>query len=86
MQLKRQLLERIHEFHGGSSSIEHLHVLYELLQFMEQADSETNQRAEAFIREILRSPEDPTPIFVFADWLEEEGDPRADRLRGFYQR
>lgn len=39
----------------------------------------------AFIRTILADPRDPTPRLVYADWLEERGDPqsvsRAEYLR-----
>jgi uncharacterized protein (TIGR02996 family) len=36
---------------------------------------------EAFIRAIVDSPGDETPRLVYADWLEERGDPRAAYLR-----
>jgi uncharacterized protein (TIGR02996 family) len=36
---------------------------------------------EAFLRAILASPEDAAPRLVYADWLEEQGDPRAELLR-----
>ena len=36
---------------------------------------------EAFLSEIQKSPYDDTPRFVYADWLEERGDPRAEYLR-----
>src|SRR5262249_34751659 len=35
----------------------------------------------AFIRAIQSSPNDPTLRLVYADWLEERGDPRGDFLR-----
>jgi uncharacterized protein (TIGR02996 family) len=35
----------------------------------------------AFLREIRDRPNDPTPRLVYADWLEERGDPRAEYLR-----
>jgi uncharacterized protein (TIGR02996 family) len=35
----------------------------------------------AFIRAILASPEDDAPRLIFADWLDERGDPRAEYLR-----
>jgi uncharacterized protein (TIGR02996 family) len=36
---------------------------------------------DAFIAAILESPCDPSPRLVYADWLEERGDPRAEFLR-----
>ncbi len=36
---------------------------------------------EAFLRAILAYPEDDTPRLIYADWLEERGDPRAELLR-----
>jgi uncharacterized protein (TIGR02996 family) len=36
---------------------------------------------EAFLRAILASPEDDVPRLIYADWLEERGDPRAELLR-----
>jgi uncharacterized protein (TIGR02996 family) len=36
---------------------------------------------DALIRAILASPEDATPRLVYADWLEERGDPRGEYLR-----
>jgi uncharacterized protein (TIGR02996 family) len=36
---------------------------------------------EAFLQEILAQPSDLTPRLAFADWLEEQGDPRAELLR-----
>ena len=36
---------------------------------------------EAFIRAIMDSPGDETPRMVYADWLEERGDPRGAYLR-----
>jgi uncharacterized protein (TIGR02996 family) len=36
---------------------------------------------EAFIRAIVDSPGDETPRLVYADWLEERGDPRGRYLR-----
>jgi uncharacterized protein (TIGR02996 family) len=38
-------------------------------------------RDEVFLREILASPEDETPRLIYADWLEERADPRAELLR-----
>jgi uncharacterized protein (TIGR02996 family) len=37
--------------------------------------------SNAFLREILRRPEDATTRLVYADWLDERGDPRAAFLR-----
>ena len=34
-----------------------------------------------FLREIEKSPTDETPRLIYADWLEEHGDERADYLR-----
>jgi len=36
---------------------------------------------DAFLRDIRDDPDDPGPRLVFADWLEERGDPRADFIR-----
>jgi uncharacterized protein (TIGR02996 family) len=36
---------------------------------------------EAFLSAILASPEDDTPRLIYADWLEERGDRRAELLR-----
>jgi uncharacterized protein (TIGR02996 family) len=36
---------------------------------------------DAFIHAILASPEDASPCLVYADWLEERGDPRGEYLR-----
>jgi uncharacterized protein (TIGR02996 family) len=36
---------------------------------------------EAFIRRIVSSPGDDTPRLVYADWLDERGDPRGGYLR-----
>ena len=35
----------------------------------------------AFLAEIHAAPGDPCPKLVFADWLEEQGDPRAEFIR-----
>lgn len=36
---------------------------------------------EDFIRAILAQPDDPVPRLIYADWLEERGDPRGEFLR-----
>jgi uncharacterized protein (TIGR02996 family) len=36
---------------------------------------------EAFLEAILAEPRDDVPRLVFADWLEEQGDPRGEWLR-----
>jgi uncharacterized protein (TIGR02996 family) len=36
---------------------------------------------EAFLQAIIESPEDDAPRLVYADWLEERGDPRGEFLR-----
>lgn len=36
---------------------------------------------EAFIADIVAHPEDPSLRLIYADWLEEHGDPRAEYLR-----
>ncbi len=36
---------------------------------------------EAFLRAIAAAPADDAPRLVYADWLDERGDPRADFLR-----
>lgn len=35
----------------------------------------------AFLAAIAAAPGDPTPRLVYADWLEERGDPRAEFIR-----
>jgi uncharacterized protein (TIGR02996 family) len=40
---------------------------------------------EAFIRAIVDSPGDETPRLVYADWLEERGDPRGAYLRAEHE-
>jgi uncharacterized protein (TIGR02996 family) len=37
--------------------------------------------ADALLRAILDKPDDDTPRLVYADWLEEQGDPRGDFIR-----
>ena len=37
--------------------------------------------AEPFLAEIAAAPFADTPRLIFADWLEEQGDPRADFIR-----
>src|SRR5690349_9754543 len=39
------------------------------------------ERIAAFLTAIAEDPADPAPRLVFADWLEEHGDPRADLVR-----
>jgi uncharacterized protein (TIGR02996 family) len=36
---------------------------------------------DAFLQDLLENPEDNTPRLVYADWLEERGDPRGAFLR-----
>ena len=36
---------------------------------------------QAFLQHILENPADWTARLVFADWLEEHGDPRSELLR-----
>ncbi len=36
---------------------------------------------EAFLDQILARPDDDTPRLIFADWLEEHGDPRGEFIR-----
>ena len=36
---------------------------------------------EEFIQEILANQDDDTPRLIFADWLEERGDPRGEFIR-----
>ena len=36
---------------------------------------------EAFIRTLVDSPGDDTPRLAYADWLDEQGDPRGHYLR-----
>lgn len=37
--------------------------------------------ANAFLRTIVAEPDDPAPRLVYADWLEERGDPHAELIR-----
>jgi uncharacterized protein (TIGR02996 family) len=39
---------------------------------------------DAFIRAILASPQDDAPRLIYADWLEERGDPRGEYIRLLY--
>ena len=36
---------------------------------------------EEFLQQIVAAPEDVEPRLVYADWLEERGDPRGDFIR-----
>jgi uncharacterized protein (TIGR02996 family) len=36
---------------------------------------------DAFLQDILANPEDDTPRSIYADWLDEQGDPRGEFLR-----
>jgi uncharacterized protein (TIGR02996 family) len=36
---------------------------------------------DAFLQEILAHPDDDTPRLIYADWLEERGDPRGEFIR-----
>lgn len=36
---------------------------------------------KAFIDDIVQNPEDMTPRLIYADWLEERGDPRGEFIR-----
>jgi uncharacterized protein (TIGR02996 family) len=36
---------------------------------------------DAFVATILAAPHDDTPRLIFADWLDEQGDPRGELLR-----
>jgi eukaryotic-like serine/threonine-protein kinase len=48
---------------------------------MRVIESDTVSDEEAFLRAIHEAPEDPAPRLVYADWLDERGDPRAEYLR-----
>jgi uncharacterized protein (TIGR02996 family) len=39
------------------------------------------EEESAFLRAIADAPDDDAPRLVYADWLEERGDPRADYVR-----
>lgn len=39
-----------------------------------------------FLTQALRSPHDPAPLIVAADWLDEQGDPQAARLADYVRR
>lgn len=50
-----------------------------LVRFKEWLDSD---RSKEFLKQIETSwPHNKTPVLVFADWLEEQGNPAADTLR-----
>jgi uncharacterized protein (TIGR02996 family) len=36
---------------------------------------------EAFLQALLQTPDDDTPRLIYADWLEEQGDPRGEFIR-----
>src|SRR5947208_11915649 len=36
---------------------------------------------DGFIQAMLETPDDDTPRLVYADWLEERGDPRSEFIR-----
>src|SRR5262249_8893949 len=36
---------------------------------------------DAFLQAILEAPDDDTPRLIYADWLEERGDPRGEFIR-----
>ncbi len=36
---------------------------------------------EAFLQAILEAPDDDTPRLIYADWLEDQGDPRGELIR-----
>jgi uncharacterized protein (TIGR02996 family) len=38
-------------------------------------------REEDFLQAILENPDDDVPRLIFADWLEEQGDPRGEFIR-----
>src|SRR4051812_7613312 len=40
-----------------------------------------DRELRAFLAAILSTPDDRAPRLVFADWLEERGDPRARKVR-----
>src|SRR5262245_60794313 len=42
---------------------------------------EESMDESAFVQALLDDPSDPTTAMVFADWLEERGDPRGELLR-----
>ena len=36
---------------------------------------------EAFLQAIIDNPDDDAPRLIYADWLEERGDPRGEFIR-----
>jgi uncharacterized protein (TIGR02996 family) len=36
---------------------------------------------DAFLLDILSNPDDPAPRLIYSDWLEDQGDPRAEHIR-----
>jgi uncharacterized protein (TIGR02996 family) len=51
------------------------------LPFRTRARSEIVTEERAFLKAILERPEDDASKLVYADWLEEQGDPRGEYLR-----
>ncbi len=39
------------------------------------------QMEDAFLQDIAADPDDDAPRMIFADWLEERGDPRGEFIR-----
>ena len=40
-----------------------------------------HERRRAFLDSLIASPKDAAPWLVYADWLDERGDPRGEYLR-----
>lgn len=43
----------------------------------------TDAEEDAFLNSIMQAPDDSAPRLIFADWLDEQEDPRADAYRRF---
>jgi len=56
------------------------------IQAVRREISEESLPHREFLAPILESPEDPNTRLVYADWLEEAGDPRSAAMRGWSQR
>jgi len=48
---------------------------------MDMARKTASSEEDAFLQAILESPDDDTPRLIFADWLEERGNPRGTFIR-----
>jgi uncharacterized protein (TIGR02996 family) len=57
------------------------HDIHELGECRASANPAELGVERAFLEDVLNHPHDETPVLIFADWLEEHHDPRADLIR-----